>query len=125
MVLTAGHAPPAAGAALRSAAVRRALGEEPRLAISTEAQRFGVAALTDVADAVERQRRLGVRLGPELGQIAARLRAEQRAKALQRAARRGPLGTLLVALVIAPICLAAVIACLVGGLVVSGGLGVR
>jgi hypothetical protein len=125
MVLTAGHAPPAAGAALRSAAVRRAMGEEARAAISTEARRFRVPALADVADAMERQRQLGVQLGPELSQIAARFRAEQRAQALQRAARRGPLGTLVVALVIAPVCLAAVIACLVGGLIVSGGLGVH
>jgi hypothetical protein len=123
MVLTAGHAPPAAGAALRAAAIRRAMGEDARVALSTETRRFGVPALADVADAVERQRRLGVQLGPELGQIAERLRAEQRSRALQRAARRGPLGTLIVALVIAPMCLAAVVACLVGGLVVSGGLG--
>jgi hypothetical protein len=84
-----------------------------------------VAALADVADAVERQSRLGVQLGPELRQIAARLRSEQRASALQRAARRGPLGTLVVALVIAPVCLASVIACLIGGLIASGGLGVH
>jgi hypothetical protein len=32
---------------------------------------------------------------------------------------------LIVALVIAPMCLAAMIACLVAGLVVSGGLGVH
>lgn len=122
MVMTAGHAPPAAAAVLRAAAVRGAIGEEPRDALSIETRRYGVQHLTDVAQAVERHRRLGVPLGAELVTIADRLRAEQRARALQRAAKRGPLGTLIVVLVIAPLCLAAVIACLVGGLIVGGGL---
>jgi hypothetical protein len=125
MVLTAAHAPPAIAAVLRAAAVRRAMGEDPRAALAGEAARFGIPVLGDVAQAVERQRRLGVPLGPELRQIATRLRADQRARTLERAARRGPVGTLLVALLIAPLCLAAVIACLVGGLVEGGGLGLR
>jgi len=125
MVLAAGHAPPAAAAVLRAAAVRRALGEEPRAAWTSEAERYGVPALGEVAEALDRQRRLGVPLAPELSRIAARLRADERARALQRAARRGPLGTLVVALLIAPVCLAAVVACLAGGLLESGGLGLR
>ncbi|HXA27255.1 MAG TPA: type II secretion system F family protein [Candidatus Angelobacter sp.] len=122
MVLTAGHAPPAIAAALRAAAVRRAMGEEARVALAEETQRFGAGGLAVIAQAVERQRRLGVPLGPELAQLGARLRAEERTTALQRAARRGPIGTLLIALVIAPICIAAVVACVVGGLIQGGTL---
>jgi Flp pilus assembly protein TadB len=125
MVLTAGHAPPAVAAALRAAAVRRAMGEEARAALADETQRFGVSGLLDIAQAVERQSRLGVPLGPELAQVATRLRGEHRVRALRRAARRGPLGTVVVALVIAPICLAALIACVVGGLVAGGTLGLH
>jgi hypothetical protein len=125
MVLTGGHAPPAVAAVLRAAAVRRAMGENPQSALDTEARRFGVPVLADVAQAVERQRRLGVELGPELAGIAARLRSEQRARSLQRAARRAPLGTLIVALVIVPVCVAAVIACVVGGLVQGGELALH
>ena len=120
MVLTAAHAPPAVAATLRAAAVRRALGEEPCAALHTEARRFGVPHLAAVADAVDRQRRLGVALGPELAAIATRLRRDQRTAALERAARRAPLGTLVVALVITPACLVAVLACLVGGLLQGG-----
>jgi Flp pilus assembly protein TadB len=125
MVLTAGHAPPALAAALRAAAVRRAMGEEARSALADETQRFGVSGLLDIAQAVERQRRLGVALGPELAQVATRLRAEHRVCALRRAARRGPLGTVVIAVVIAPVCLASVIACVVGGLLAGGSLGLR
>jgi hypothetical protein len=125
MVLTAGHAPPAVAAVLRAAAVRRAMGEDPGRALHAEAIRFGVPLLGDVAQAVERQRRLGVPLGPELAGIATRLRSEQRARALQRAARRAPLGTLVVALVVAPTCVAAVIACVIGGVLQSGTLGLH
>jgi len=122
MVLTAGHAPPAVAAALRAAAVRRAMGEDARTALCSETQRYGVASLADVAQAVERQQRLGVPLGPELHRIAERVRAEHRTAALRRAARRGPLGTIAVALLIAPLCVAVVIACLVGGIAGGGGL---
>ena len=101
------------------------MGEEPCQALTTEAHRYGLGMLGDVAQAVERQRRLGVALGDELSRIATRMRAEQRAAALRRAARRGPLGTLVVALVIAPTCLVAVIACLVGGLLQGGALPLR
>ncbi len=122
MVLTAGHAPPPLAAALRAAAVRRAMGEEPQQALTAEAHRHGVVALAEAGQAIERQRRLGTALAPELARIAAQLRTDQRAAALHRAARRGPLGTLIVALVIAPLCVAMVVACVVGGLVQSGPL---
>ncbi len=122
MVLTAGHAPPPIAAALRAAAVRRAMGEEPQLALTAEAHRHGVSALAEAGQAIDRQRRLGAALAPELTRIAAQLRTDQRAAALRRAARRGPLGTLIVALVIAPLCVAMVVACVVGGLVQSGPL---
>lgn len=125
MVRTAGHAPAPLAAVLRAAAVRRAMGEEPGVALTAEAVRYGLPLLADVAQAMERQRRLGVPLGPELTRIAAGMRAQQRADALRRAARRGPLGTLVVALVIAPTCLAALIACLVGGLLQGGALPLR
>ena len=123
--LTAGHASPVVAAALRAAAVRTSTGGEPRAALTVEGTRFGVPVLADVGAAVDRQRRLGAALGPELQTIAARLRSEERARILETAARRGPLGTLVVALVIAPVCLAALTACLVGGLVEGGGLGLR
>jgi hypothetical protein len=125
MVLTANHAPPALAAVLRATAVRRAMGDDPRVALEEEGRRFGVPALADVAQAVERQRRLGVALGPELAEIAVRLRTERRAHALRRAARRAPFGTLIVALVIVPACLTAVIACVVGGLLQGGALALR
>jgi Flp pilus assembly protein TadB len=123
--LTAGHAPPAVAAALRAAAVRTSTGADARAALTVEGTRYRVPALADVGAAVDRQRRLGAALGPELRTIAARLRSEERARIREAAARRGPLGTLVVALVIAPVCLAALTACLVGGLVESGGLGLR
>jgi len=123
--LTAGHAPPPVAAALRAAALMRLTGADPRDALTAEGERFHIAALADVGDAVERQRRLGTPLAAELRRIATRLRAEERAAILEHAARRGPLGTLVVALVIAPVCLAALTACVVGGLVESGGLGLR
>jgi Flp pilus assembly protein TadB len=122
MELTAGHAPPPVAAALHAAAARRAMGEEPAHALTVESARFRIPALADVSLAVERQRRLGTSLGPELRHIAARLRAEHRARTLERITRRAPLATLVVALVIAPLCLAALIACLVGGMVQSGTL---
>lgn len=122
MVLTAGHAPPALAAVLQAAAVRRAIGEEPHTALAAEARRYCVPRLADVGQALERQRRLGVPLGDELARIAAQLRTDHRATALRRAARRGPLGTLVVALVVAPVCVAAVVACLIGGLLQSGPL---
>jgi len=123
--LAAEHAPPRAAAAIRAATLRVATGADPRAVLSTEAARFSVPVLADAGDAVDRARRLGVPLGAELRAIATRRRAEQRAHLLERAARRGPLGTLVVALVIAPVCLAALTACLVGGLVESGGLPIR
>ncbi len=125
MVLTAGHAQPPIAAALRSAAIRRSAGEDPRKALELEAARFRVNALADVGLAVDRQRRLGVPLGPELARIAERLRTEHRARSLERVARRAPLATLVVALVIAPLCVAALVACLIGGIVEGGTLGVR
>jgi Flp pilus assembly protein TadB len=125
MELTSGHAPPPLAAALHAAAVRRSSGEEPTHALAVEAARFRIPALADVGLAMERQRRLGTPLGPELRQIAARLRADHRARILERINRRVPLATLIVALLIAPICLAALIACLVGGIVQSGTLGLR
>ena len=125
MVLTAGHAPPALAAVLRAAAVRRAMGGEPGAALAAEARRYGLPMLGEVAQALEWQRLLGTPLGAELSRIAGRMRAEHRAAALRRAARRGPLATLAVALVIAPTCLAAVVACLVGGLLQGGTLPLR
>lgn len=123
--LAATHAPPAAAAALRAGALRLATGADPRSALAGEAARFGVAALADAGEAVDRQRRVGAPLGAELRAIATRQRAAQRARIVERAARRAPLGTLVIALVVAPVCLAALIACLVGGLVESGGLPLR
>jgi len=123
--LAAAHAPPPVAAALRASAVRLATGADPQAALATEANRFCLPALSDAGAAVDRQRRLGTALGAELRGIATRLRAEQRVQTLERAARRGPLGTLVVALVIAPVCLAALTACLVGGLVESGGLPIH
>jgi Type II secretion system (T2SS), protein F len=112
-------------AALRAAAVRVATGVEPRSALTREAERFHLPVLVDVGDAVDRHRRLGTPLPPALHRIAARQRADDRARLLERAARRGPLATLVVALVIAPVCLAALTACMIGGLVESGSLGLR
>jgi Flp pilus assembly protein TadB len=123
--LTAGHSPPPVAASLRAAALSRLTGAEPRAALAAEAERFHVPVLTEVGEAVDRQRRLGTPLAFELRRIAARRRAEDRARLLEHAARRGPLGTLVVALVIAPVCLAALTACLVGGLIESGGLAFR
>jgi hypothetical protein len=120
--LTAAHAPPAVAASLRRAAVRLATGVDPATALATEADRSNLLVLADVGAAADRQRRLGIPLGPELCQIAARHRAHARADVLTHAARRAPLGTLVVALVIAPVCIAALTACLVGGLIESGGL---
>lgn len=123
--LTAGNAPPALAAACRSAATRLRLSGDPVTSLATEADHFGLPVLADVGEAAERERRLGIPLGPELRQIAARVRSEERAAVLTHAARWGPLGTLVVALVIAPVCLAALTACLVGGLVAGGTLGLR
>ena len=123
--LTVGHAPPSLAASLRAAALGGATGLDLRTAFIAEGDRFGIPALADVGDALDRQRRLGTPLGPELARIAARLRSEERARLAERAARRGPLATLLVALVIAPACLAALTACLIGGVVESGTLGLR
>jgi Type II secretion system (T2SS), protein F len=122
MALSSEHTAPPLAAILRAASLRRAMGDEPGDALTVEARRYGLPILGDVAQAIGRQRRLGVPLGPELTRIAAQMRAEQRATVLRRASRRGPVGTLVVALVIAPVCLAAVIACLVGGLLQGGGL---
>lgn len=116
---------PGAGAPLRAAAVRCSTGESPEAALAEEARRFALPALADAATAVDRHRRLGVALAPELRQLAAASRAEARSRLLEKAARRGPLGTLVVALVIAPICLAALTTCLVGGLVEGGSLPLR
>ncbi len=121
--LTATHAPPTTAAALRAAAVRLTTGSDPRTALAAEADRFHLPVLLDVGDAVDRHHRLGVPLAPELHRIAARQRADDRARVLEHAARRGPLATLIVAVVIAPVCLAALVACVVGGLVQTGGLG--
>lgn len=123
--LTAGQSPPAVAAALRGAAVRLSTGVDPAAALAAESDRLGVPVLADVGEAADRQARLGIPLGPELRHIAARHRARERADLLARAARRGPLGTLIVALVIAPVCIAALTACLVGGLLESGGLGLH
>ena len=123
--LTAGHAPPALAAALRATAVRAGAGLDVRAAFAAEGERFGIPALADVGDAVDRQRRLGTLLGPELAHLAARLRAEERARLAEHAARRGPLATLVVALVIAPACVAALTACLIGGVIEGGTLGLR
>jgi len=123
--LAASHAPPAAAGALRGAAARRATGEDPRLAFAAEARRFGMPALGEVGDAVDRQTRIGAPLAPELRTIAARVRADTRTGLMEVAARRGPLATLVVALVIAPVCLAALTACLIGGLLEGGTLALR
>lgn len=123
--LAAAHSPPPVAAALRAAALSRLTGNDPKSALGAEAERFQLPVLAEIGDAVERQRRFGAPLAGELRRIAARLRAEQRAHALERAARRGPLATLVVALVIAPICLATLTACVVGGIVESGTLGLQ
>lgn len=122
---TAAHAPPAVAAALRATALRLATGGDPRTALTREADRFRLPVLADIGDAVERQQRLGAPLASELRRIAARQRASERARILEHAARRGPLGTLLVAMVIAPVCVASIGACVVGGLLESGSLGLR
>lgn len=123
--LAAAHAPPPVAAALRATALSRVTGTDPKSALAAEAERFQLPVLAEIGDAVERQRRFGAPLADELRRIAARLRAEERAHALERAARRGPLATLIVALVIAPICLVALTACVVGGIVESGTLGLQ
>jgi len=121
---TAHHAPAPAAAALRGAAARCATGASPADGLAEEGSRFGLPVLRDVGEAVDRHARLGTTLAPQLRRIAARTRSEARSHLLEKAARRGPLATLVVALVIAPICLAALTACLVGGLVQGGTLGV-
>lgn len=120
---TARHAPPPAAAALRGAAARCATGAAPPESLATEGSRFALPVLRDVGEAVDRHMRLGTSLAPQLRRIALRTRSETRSHLLEKAARRGPLATLLVALVIAPTCLAALTACLVGGFVQGGTLG--
>jgi Flp pilus assembly protein TadB len=117
------HAPAPAAAALRGAAARCATGASPADSLALEGSRFGFPVLRDVGEAVDRHTRRGTALAPQLRRIAARTRRETRSHLLEKAARRGPLATLVVALVIAPICLTALTACLVGGLVQGGTLG--
>ena len=124
LATAASHAPPPIAAAFRAAALRRAAGDDPSAAFGAEARRWTLPALADVGRAVARQQRLGAPLHAELWTLAAGLRAECRARALERSARRGPLATLVVATVIAPVCVAALAACVLGGLVQThGGLG--
>jgi hypothetical protein len=122
---TATHAPAAVAAALRAAALRASAGTDPAGALAGEGERHGIHALRDVGGAVDRARRLGAPLAVELRRITAGLRAEERARLGARAARRGPLATLVVALVIAPLCVAGLVACLVGGLLEGGATVLR
>lgn len=116
----AAHAAPPLAAALRRVSARRETGIPSAAAWSVEARDLRMPAFADVAEAVERHETTGAPLSAELRRIAARSRSEGRAELTEKAARRGPLATVLVAVVIAPLCVATLVACLVGGLLQGG-----
>lgn len=121
----AANAPPALAAALRRVSARRDTGLSSAAAWLAEAHALRLPALADVAEAAERHETTGAPLAAELRRIATRSRSDARAALTEKAARRGPIGTVVVAVVIAPLSVATLVACLVGGLVEGGTLGLR